>query len=369
VSRSQVRFLFFIVAVAVIVLVAIWVKNWYGQVRVRTEGGSQELSRNDRGGTPPSPGSDRRPSAGGPAKQARPADRLPPGGRALSRGSSAATMPTAPPITPADRARAATLLEKGLSRASENQLVAARAALADALNTGALEPQQADAVRAKLVELANKTLFSREVLPDDPCTGWYTIKAGEVLVKVERALKLRVPTQLILKINGIADARKIQINRKLKVLYGPFHAVVSKSRFTLDVYLEEAETGRMIFVRRLRVGIGKDGATPVGPWRVAVGGKTIKPEWTPPSSSNLPRGPIRPTDPRYPLGKKGYWISLEGVKPNPYTKRDGYGIHDTNDPASIGKAASMGCIRLVDDDMEQLFFMLYEGWSRVRILP
>ena len=57
-SRSQVRFLFFIVAVAVIVLVAIWVKNWYGQVRVRTEGGSQELSRNDGGSlkTPASPG-------------------------------------------------------------------------------------------------------------------------------------------------------------------------------------------------------------------------------------------------------------------------------------------------------------------------
>ena len=368
-SRSQVRFLLFIVAAAVIVLVAIWVKSRYGQPPVRTQGDSQELSRNDRGAARASPSSDQRPSAGGPVKQARPAGRLVPEGRASSQSPSAATMPRAPRISPADRARAATLLEKGLSLDSENQLVAARAALADGLNTGALEPQQADAVRAKLAELANKSLFSREVLPDDPCTGWYTIKPGEVLVTVERALKLRVPTQLILKINGIADARKIQANQKLKVLYGPFHAVVSKSRFTLDVYLEEAETRRMIFVRRFRVGIGKDGATPVGPWRVAVGGKTIKPEWTPPSSSGLPRGPIRPTDPRYPLGKKGYWISLEGVKPNPYTKRDGYGIHDTNDPASIGKAASMGCIRLVDDDMEQLFFMLYEGWSTVTILP
>ena len=56
-----------------------------------------------------------------------------------------------------------------------------------------------------------------------------------------------------------------------------------------------------------------------------------------------------------PAGQEGYWISLEGIGGNRHTAEDGYGIHGTNDPASIGKAMSMGCIRLADDDIEPVF--------------
>jgi lipoprotein-anchoring transpeptidase ErfK/SrfK len=43
-----------------------------------------------------------------------------------------------------------------------------------------------------------------------------------------------------------------------------------------------------------------------------------------------------------------------------------YGIHSTNDPASIGKEGSLGCIRLNDVDIELVFSLLYEKWSTVR---
>jgi len=33
----------------------------------------------------------------------------------------------------------------------------------------------------------------------------------------------------------------------------------------------------------------------------------------------------------------------------------GYGIHGTNQPSSIGKAASTGCIRMGQSDLEELF--------------
>ena len=39
----------------------------------------------------------------------------------------------------------------------------------------------------------------------------------------------------------------------------------------------------------------------------------------------------------------------------------GYGIHGTNAPSSIGHAASHGCIRLRNRDMEKLFTMLRVG--------
>jgi hypothetical protein len=40
-----------------------------------------------------------------------------------------------------------------------------------------------------------------------------------------------------------------------------------------------------------------------------------------------------------------------------------YGIHGTNAPGSIGHAASHGCIRLRNHDMERLFTMLRVGDS------
>ena len=48
---------------------------------------------------------------------------------------------------------------------------------------------------------------------------------------------------------------------------------------------------------------------------------------------------------------------------------DGYGIHGTNDPASIGKAASLGCVRLSDPDIDFVYSLLYEKWSTVEVRP
>ena len=39
----------------------------------------------------------------------------------------------------------------------------------------------------------------------------------------------------------------------------------------------------------------------------------------------------------------------------------GYGIHGTNAPGSIGKAASHGCIRMRNRDVEELFAMVGVG--------
>jgi lipoprotein-anchoring transpeptidase ErfK/SrfK len=60
--------------------------------------------------------------------------------------------------------------------------------------------------------------------------------------------------------------------------------------------------------------------------------------------------------PNNPLGNR--WIGLD-VK--------GFGIHGTNVPSSIGKAASHGCIRMRRTDLEELFTMVAVG-DTVRIL-
>jgi len=54
--------------------------------------------------------------------------------------------------------------------------------------------------------------------------------------------------------------------------------------------------------------------------------------------------------PANPLGTR--WMGL-GYK--------GYGIHGTNRPHSIGKAASHGCIRMRNHDVEELFELVQVG--------
>lgn len=63
-------------------------------------------------------------------------------------------------------------------------------------------------------------------------------------------------------------------------------------------------------------------------------------------------GQVIPAGNDNPLGPR--WIGLN---------RKGYGIHGTNVPSSIGKAASHGCIRLRNRDVEQLFEMVRAGDS------
>ena len=267
------------------------------------------------------------------------------------------------------RAKALALFDEGVKLQNAGDILGARAKLADAVFTGALDAQAADDARRRLAAIADKTIFSRGVVKDDPCAYWYQFRYGDTLEAVsgKKGQHLRVPWRLLKRVNGIADPRKIQAGQRVKLIRGPFHAIISKSRFTMDVYLQEHGTGRMIFVRRMRVGLGADGSTPPGQWRVALRGKMDKAPYTSPSSTGE-RVAIGWGEPDYPLGRKGYWIPLAGVGDNPYTSEDGYGIHGTNDPSSIGKAMSAGCIRLGDEDIELVFSMLYEKWSRVTIV-
>jgi lipoprotein-anchoring transpeptidase ErfK/SrfK len=62
------------------------------------------------------------------------------------------------------------------------------------------------------------------------------------------------------------------------------------------------------------------------------------------------KGRIVPPGKSNPLGPR--WLGLS---------KKGYGIHGTNNPASIGRNASHGCIRLRNSDIEELFEMVSVG--------
>jgi hypothetical protein len=267
-------------------------------------------------------------------------------------------------MTSADEAAAA--MSAGIELLRSGKATQARALLSACLHSGKLAPDDETAVVEVLTRLAEEITFSRTVHDDDPYAMSYRVKGGDVLVRVERELKLRVPTQLIVKINGLADAGRIQPGQQLKMILGPMHAEVSKSRFLMDIYLQRDDLPRM-FVKRLSVGLGKDDSTPVGLWRVGLGKKMVRAPWNPPPTA-AQRTKVLWGQAGYPLGKEGYWIGLEGLD-DKTRSADGYGIHGTDDPGSIGKAASLGCVRLGDEDIATVFTLLYEYWSTVNVRP
>jgi LysM repeat protein len=132
------------------------------------------------------------------------------------------------------------------------------------------------------------------------------------------------------------DPRRIQLGQKLKILKGPFSAVVDLSDFALTVHLQG------YFVRRYEVGIGKDGASPVGKFTVL--NKVENPQYTGPDGKV-----VSADDPANPLGER--WIDLG----------ESYGIHGTIEPDSIGKAASRGCIRMREKDVIEVYDFLVKG--------
>jgi len=100
-----------------------------------------------------------------------------------------------------------------------------------------------------------------------------------------------------------------------------------------------------------------DNGVVIATFQVAVGAK-VSPsptgEFTIISRVSNPayyhRGTIIPTGKDNPVGTRWIGLSLKG-----------YGIHGTNAPNSIGRAASHGCIRLRNRDMERLFTLLRAG--------
>jgi len=161
----------------------------------------------------------------------------------------------------------------------------------------------------------------------------YVIQSGDRMEVVAKNYQLS--WEYLARLNR-TEPRRIQIGQKLKVLKGPFAAVVELHAFELIVHLQG------YYVKRYHVCTGKDNSSPIG--KFAVLNKVVNPPYTGPDGKV-----IAADDPSNPLGER--WIDLG----------DSYGIHGTIDPDSIGKAESRGCIRLRDQDVIEVYNFLVKG--------
>jgi len=270
-----------------------------------------------------------------------------------------------------DAAAAKDAYEKGMKLAADKDLLHARAILSAAVLSGLLPADLDEKAREQLTQLADATLLSSTVVDGDPYTSYYQVKSGENLKGIEKSHKLRVPTEVLVRINHLKDAGSLQADQRIKLLAGPFHAIVRKGQFTMDLYLQRDNLEK-VWVKRVMVGLGKSGSTPEGVFQVGSlktgllrPGKVKRPPWTP-TGNDEPRKTILYGQSGYAFGDKGLWIGLAGMEEKTRDKTD-YAIHSTNMPNSIGKEESSGCIRLADDDIELVWSLLYDTVSTVRV--
>lgn len=109
---------------------------------------------------------------------------------------------------------------------------------------------------------------------------------------------------------------------------------------------------------RYGVGVGREGFTWSGVQSVSR--KAEWPDWIPPADM-IARQPYLPRwiggGPGNPLGARALYLGSSI-----------YRIHGTNDPSTIGKFVSSGCIRMTNDDVIDLFERVNVG-TRVVVLP
>jgi hypothetical protein len=113
--------------------------------------------------------------------------------------------------------------------------------------------------------------------------------------------------------------------------------VINVPSRTLELYAGSS------LVKRYPVAVGKlSTPTPLGTY--AIMQKEINPIWYPPNRSLVVQ-----SGPQNPLGYR--WIGFAPL----------YGIHGTNVPEQIGTAASNGCVRMYEQDVEELFAAISTG--------
>jgi L,D-transpeptidase ErfK/SrfK len=118
--------------------------------------------------------------------------------------------------------------------------------------------------------------------------------------------------------------------------------VINLPMFTLSLY----EDGQLL--RAYPIAVGRV----VAPTRLGetiITNKVVDPTYYPPQWYAKGLEPI-PPGPDNPVGTR--WLGL-GFP--------GYGIHGTNEPGSIGKAVSQGCIRMHNSDVEELADLVSVG--------
>ncbi len=229
----------------------------------------------------------------------------------------------------------ATAREQALELASTGKLSQALQLLSGYYDSPELTGSQHADLVDLLDALSREVIYSTRHLSENP----HTVTASDSIAGL--AQRYQVTPELLTKINRLGDSKTLLNGSQLKVLSGPFRAVVSLERQELTLFMGELYAGRF------PVSFGQDPAPAEGTFEVvdrrrdrtyyAMGGKIV-----PADDNHNPYG--------------GYWLNLG----------QDLCIHGTPEMAS-DELQGAGCISLAPLDAADVYTILAQG-SQVSIV-
>ncbi|MFC1576974.1 L,D-transpeptidase family protein [Candidatus Omnitrophota bacterium] len=184
--------------------------------------------------------------------------------------------------------------------------------------------------KKKYEDLNIKILFSKVKSPE---SFIYEVKKGDTLGRLAKEFDTTIG--LISRTNGL-KSDLIRIGQKLKVTKMKFSVVVDKSQNILSL------KGDGNVIKTYKVSTGINDSTPMGEFKIVT--KVKDPTWYKEGAV------VPPGSPNNILGSR--WMGIS---------EPGYGIHGSRDPKSIGKHVTAGCVRMLNDEVEELYTVVPSG--------
>ncbi len=190
----------------------------------------------------------------------------------------------------------------------------------------------------KNIEQAQKELYdlNMKIIFSDiqtPLTVIHEVKAGDTLGKICK--QYNVTMDLVKASNGM-KSEVVRVGQKLRIWTGKFSVYADKSQNILMLKCGEE------VIKVYSVSTGLNNSTPVGTFKIMT--KLENPVWFKAGAV------IPPESPENVLGTR--WMGFD---------KEGYGIHGTVAPDKIGQQVTAGCIRMRNEDVEELFKVLPRG--------
>ncbi len=221
------------------------------------------------------------------------------------------------------------LYRQAKSLSTEGKMLEAKAAyqqiLADHPDYKDIEQVQQD-----LYDLNMKVLFSN--IPT-PKTIIHTIVAGDTLGKICK--QYNVTMALVKQSNGLSSDM-VRLGQHLRIWTGKFAIHVDKSQNTLTLKSDDE------ILKGYNVSTGANNSTPVGTFKIVT--KQEDPVWYKAGAA------IPPESPENVLGSR--WLGFDIPS---------YGIHGTVQPDKIGQQVTAGCVRMRNEDVEELYKIVPRG--------
>ena len=173
------------------------------------------------------------------------------------------------------------------------------------------------------------------------------------------------PPRELVEVDGVVFDKRAQIDPQYRRQRVQYDGIGEPGSIVVDtndkfLYLVEGDG----WATRYGVGVGQAGLSLKG--NATVGHKAVWPSWTP-TESMMRRKPRLvqyaggvPGGPDNPLGARALYLYRGG-------KDTMFRVHGTNEPWSIGRAVSNGCVRLLNDDVIDLYDRTPVGASVVII--